>query len=142
MSAGVVSRPTSQPFTDHGRSLMLSAIKHVKTQEMAQLLPAVVNGELKFIKFLSTASKKVKVLKVAKTKVKLQVTMAKAQMEKLQVTMAQAQMEKLQVTMAQLQLTMAQVMVQVRMVTLKKDGKDGQNNSNQLSTEENDFGSS
>ena len=94
------------------------------------MLPAVVNGELKFIKFLSTASKKVKVLKVAKTKVKLQVTMAKAQMEKLQVTMAQ------------LQLTMAQVMVQVRMVTLKKDGKDGQNNSNQLSTEENDFGSS
>lgn len=104
MNAGVVSRPTLRPFTDHGRRLMLTATSHVKTQEMAQLLPAVVNGELKFIKFLSTVNKKVKVAKakdpMAKEKVKLQVTMAK-----LQVTMAK--------------------------VKVKKNGKDGQKHSNQ-----------
>lgn len=104
MNAGVVSRPTLRPFTDHGRRLMLTVTSHAKTQEMAQLLPAVVNGELKFIKFLSTANKKVKVAKakdpMAKEKVKLQVTMAK-----LQVTMAK--------------------------VKVKKNGKDGQKHSNQ-----------
>ena len=117
MNAGVVSRPTLRPFTDHGRRLMLTVTSHVKTQEMAQLLPAVVNGELKFIKFLSTANKKVAKAKVKVTMAKVKVTMAKVKV-------------KLQVTMAKLQVTMAKVKVK-KVKKVKKNGKDGQKHSNQ-----------